>query len=228
LVKQLTQTGNSLRAHLAEFGCSYPKGNLGLSQAVNTAQDTTNTDIPAVARQAMFSLVEQLKTLKQEIMKLDKQMVTWHKSHADSQRLATIPHIGAVTASAILAAVGTGKQFKSGREFAAWIGLVPRQNSSGGKERLGRISKKGDTYLRKLLVMVATSQLRSHRIEKAPDGQWFGELLRRKSARVASVALANKMARVAWAVLTKGESYRASTTTTGATAVEKVLMTATA
>jgi transposase len=225
LVQQLTQTGNSLRAHLAEFGCSYPKGHLGLSQAVNTAQDTTNTDIPAVARQAMFSLVEQLKTLKQEVTKLDKQMVTWHKSHADSRRLATIPHIGAITASAIVAAVGTGKQFKSGREFAAWIGLVPRQNSSGGTERLGRISKKGDTYLRKLLVMVATSQLRSHRIDKAPGGQWFGELLRRKSARVASVALANKMARVAWAVLTKGESYRVSNTISATTAEENVLMT---
>jgi transposase len=136
--------------------------------------------------------------------------MAWHKTNADSQRLATIPNIGVVTASAIVAAVGTGKQFKSGREFSAWTGLVPRQNSSGGKERLGRISKKGNPYLRKLLVLGATTQLRGGRIEKAAGGQWFGQLVRRKPARVAAVALANKTARVVWAVLTKGETYRAS------------------
>ena len=112
-----------------------------------------------------------------------------------------------------LAAIGGGRQFKSGREFAAWVGLVPRQSSSGGKERLGRISKKGNAYLRRLLVMGATAQLRGARqIGNAPGGPWFGQLIRRKSARVASVALANKMARVAWAVLTKGEVYRCATT----------------
>ena len=137
-------------------------------------------------------------------------MMAWHKMQADSQRLATIPGVGVVTASAVIAAIGTGKQFKSGREFAAWVGLVPRQNSSGGKERLGRISKKGNTYLRKLLVLGATAQLCGGRPEKAPGGQWFGQLMRRKSARVASVALANKMARVAWAILTKGEVYKPS------------------
>ena len=210
LIQQLTQTGNALRAHLAEFGWIYPQGNIGLSQAVNTVQDTNNTDMPVVAQQAMFSLVQQLKTIKQEVTKLDKQMVTWHKSNVDSQRLATIPSIGVVTASAIVGTIGTGKQFKSGREFSAWLGIVPRQNSSGGKERLGRISKKGNPYLRKLLVLGATSQLRGNRIEKAPGGQWFEQLTRRKPKRVASVALANKMARVAWAVLTKGENYMAA------------------
>jgi transposase len=210
LIQQTTQTGNALRAHLAEFGWIYPLGNKGLSQAVGTAQDTQNTDLPAVARQAMCSLVEQLKMLKQEIAKLDQQMRGWHKANADSQRLATIPNIGIVTASAIVGTIGTGKQFKSGREFSAWLGIVPRQNSSGGIDRLGRISKKGNPYLRKLLVMGATSQLRGGRIENAPGGQWFEQLMRRKTARVASVALANKMARVAWAVLTKGEGYRAA------------------
>jgi transposase len=208
LIQQVTQTGNALRAHLAEFGWIYPQGNRGLAQAVAATQDTKNIDLPVVAQQALFSLVDQLKTLKQELVKLDKQMNLWHATQIDSQRLTTIPGVGVVTASAIVAAIGTGNQFKSGREFAAWVGLVPRQNSSGGKERLGRISKRGNTYLRSLLVMGATTQLRGKQINKAPGGLWFGELVRRKSARVASVALANKMARMAWAVLTKKESYR--------------------
>lgn len=212
LIQQTTQTGNALRAHLAEFGWIFPKGNAGLSQAIGTVLDAKDTDIPAVALQAMCALVEQIKALQQEIAKLDKQMRLWHKSNADSQRLATIPNIGVVTASAIVATAGTGKQFKSGREFAAFIGIVPRQNSSGGKERLGRISKKGNSYLRKLLVLGATSQLRSNRIQQAPGGQWFGQLTRRKPKRVAAVALANKTARIAWAVLTKGESYRKTMT----------------
>jgi len=179
-----------------------------MSQAKKMVEENENADLPAFAQQAMCCLVEQLKTLHQEVAKLDKQMVAWHKSQADSQRLATIPGIGVVTASAILAAIGSGKQFKSGREFAAWVGLVPRQNSSGGKERLGGISKKGNPYLRKLLVTGATCQLRGQRPNKAAGGEWFKQLMRRKSARVASVALANKMARVAWAVLTKGEAYK--------------------
>jgi transposase len=112
-----------------------------------------------------------------------------------------------VTASAIIAAIGDGRHFRSSREFAAWVGLVPRQNSSGGKERLGRISKKGNIYLRSLLVVGATALLRSDYRNKS-DGAWFGNLLRRKRARVATVALANKMARIAWAVLIKGEVYR--------------------
>ena len=225
LIQQLTQTGNALRAHLAEFGWVFPLGNVGVYKAIRTVQETTNADLPAIAQQAMFSLVGQLKVLKQEIMKLDKQMAAWHKAHADSQRLATIPGIGAVTASAILAAIGSGTQFKSGREFAAWVGLVPRQSSSGGKERLGHISKKGNIYLRKLLVLGATTQLRGKYIERAPGGQWFGQLVRRKAARVASVALANKMARVAWAVLTKGQKYVASAALSVTGIEEKTLMT---
>ena len=228
LVQQITQTSNALRAHLAEFGWIFPQGNVGMSRAIGIVQDTDHVDLPIVAQQAMFSLVEQIKTLKQEIIKLDKQMAAWHKAQADSQRLATIPGVGVITASAIVAAIGTGKQFKSGREFAAWVGLVPRQNSSGGKERLGHISKQGNTYLRKLLVMGATGQLRGKYVDKAPGGEWFGQLVRRKSARVASVALANKMARVAWAILTKGESYKKSAAANGNNLEGAVLMTATA
>lgn len=208
LIRQRTQVGNALRAHLAEFGLVFPQGVAGLTQAIRTIRDTSAGTIPAGAHDTLGTLVDQIDALKKAITRLDHQMQAWHRTTADSQRLATIPGIGVVTASAVLAAIGTGKQFRSGREFAAWIGLVPRQHSSGGKDRLGHISKQGNQYLRQLLVLGATAQLHGQRRERAPGGAWFDALLRRKPGRVATVALANKMARVAWAVLTKGGSYR--------------------
>jgi transposase len=213
LILQRTQTMNALRAHLAEFGLIFVQRNVGIAQAIKIIQDAENTEIPAFVRQVLSSLVEQLKKLKGEIAKLDAQMVAWHRSSADSLRLATIPGVGAVTASALIAAIGDGKQFRSAREFASWIGMVPRQHSSGGKERLGRISKQGNAYLRTLLVLGATGLLRGSYRKKAVGGSWFNDLLQRKPKRVASIALANKMARVAWAVLTKGGVYRCTEAT---------------
>ena len=204
LVAQQTQLINALRAHLAEFGHIFPQGNSGVLQAIALVRGTADETLPALARQVVLSLSEQLARLKVEIAKLNRQLLSWHRAHAESLRLATIPGIGHITASAIVAAVGNGQQFHSAREFAAWIGLVPRQHSTGGKSRLGRISKQGNRYLRQLLVLGATSYLRSHR-ERTP---WFEQLVRRKAARVASVALANKLARIAWAILTKNEVYR--------------------
>jgi len=209
IVRQHTQLINALRAHLAEMGLIFPQGNIGTARAIAAVQETENADFPAFIRQVLFSLIEQIKNLKKEIAVLDKQMTAWHRAHGDSQRLVGIPGVGVVTATAIIAAIGDGKQFRSGREFAAWIGLVPRQNSSGGKEQLGRISKKGNTYLRRLLVTGATTQLRGNRRTQPPGGIWLEQLLRRKCARVATVALANKMARIIWAVLSRGENYRA-------------------
>jgi transposase len=133
-----------------------------------------------------------------------------HRARPDSQRLTTIPGIGHVTASAIIASIGDGKQFRSARQFAAWVGLAPRQNSTGGKSRLGRISKQGNPYLRQLLVQCASTQLRGRLRTSAPGGGWFEQLVLRKKPRVAGVALANKTARIAWAVLTKGGTYRAA------------------
>lgn len=208
LIGQRTQTINALRCHLAEFGVIFPQGDSGVTQAIALLQSGTDQEVPAFAQRALLSLVGQLEHLKQEIASLDKQMMTWHRQNADSQRLAAIPGIGVVTATAMIAAIGDGKQFKSGREFAAWLGLVPKQNSSGGKERLGRISKKGNVYIRTLLVSGATGLLRGNYRNKAAGGVWYAELLKRKSPRVATVAMANKMARVAWALLTKGEAYR--------------------
>jgi transposase len=210
LMVQRTQTINALRAHLAEFGVIFPLGNAGVAQAIVYVREVKMTDVPAVALQVLASLVEQTEHLAQEIAKLDKQMLAWHRANEGSKRLAAIPGIGVVTATAIVAAAGDGKQFATGREFSAWLGLVPNQNSSGGKERLGRISKKGNPYVRKLLVVGATSLLRGKSRDKAVGGVWFAEVLKRKQARVATVALANKMARVAWAVLTKNEAYRVS------------------
>lgn len=209
LIRQRTQLLNALRGHLAELGLIFPQGNAGAAQAIAAVRETENADIPSFIRHVLCSLIDQIEHLKKEITEFDKGMTAWHRAHADSQRLATIPGVGIVTASAIIAAIGDGKQFHSGREFAAWIGLVPRQSSSGGKESLGRISKKGNVYLRQLLVMGATTQLLGKRRERAPGGLWFGQLLLRKPARVAAVALANKMARIVWAVLTTGEIYRA-------------------
>jgi transposase len=210
LITQRTQAINALRAHLAEFGFIFPLGNIGMTKAIDAVQNLKDTDCPAFVRQVLLSLVSQLECLKKDISRLDQQMTAWHRANADSQRLATIPGIGVVTASAIVAAIGKGKQFQSGREFAAWLGMVPRQNSSGGKERLGRISKQGNAYLRTLLVVGATALLRGNYRKKAAGGLWFAELLKRKPARVATVALANKMARIAWAVLTRGDVYRAT------------------
>jgi transposase len=210
LVTQRTQTINALRAHLAEFGWIFPLGNLGVSKAIQAVQTLTERDCPVLVQQVLSSLVSQIEQLKKEVSKLDQHMLAWHRANADSQRLATIPGIGVVTASALVAAIGDGKHFQSGREFAAWLGMVPRQNSSGGKERLGRISKQGNAYVRRLLVVGATALLRGDYRKNAAGGAWFTELLMRKPARVATVALANKMARVAWAVLNRGDVYRAT------------------
>jgi len=209
LVRQRIQLTNALRSHLAELGVIFPQGKAGITRMMAAAQEANDTELPAFIQQVLCLLVEQIKHLKKQTMALDKQLTEWHRAHADSQRLATIPGIGMVTATALIAAIGDGKQFSSGREFAAWVGLVPRQNSSGGKEQLGRISKKGNVYLRQLLVTGATTQLVPSYRAKAQDSSWFEQLLRRKPARLATVALANKMARIAWAVLTKGEGYKA-------------------
>lgn len=208
LVRQQTQLNNALRAHLSELGLIFPLGSMGMARAIAMVRETEDPQLSAFVRQILDALINQIECLKKQIAALDKQMMAWHRSNTDSQRLATIPGIGVVTATTIIATIGDGKQFRSGRELAAWIGLVPRQSSSGGKEKLGSISKKGNHHLRQLLVVGATTQLLRRQREKAAGGAWFAQLLERKPPRVASVALANKMARIAWVVLTRSENYR--------------------
>jgi transposase len=156
-------------------------------------------------------MAQQVAMLDKQIRRLDAELVAWHRNNAASRLLATIPGVGIVTATAIAATAPDPAYFGSGRAFAAWLGLTPRANSSGGKERLGRITKMGGQYIRTLLVVGATAVVRSARMK---DGSWLTKwarsLLERKSARLVTVALANKMARVAWAVLSRGNSFRPS------------------
>ena len=165
--------------------------------------------MPSLARIALAPLVASIEQLQVQIKAIDTELLDWHRSNAASRRLETIPGIGFITATAIAATVTDPSHFSSGRQFAAWLGLVPRQNSSGGKERLGSISKMGDRYIRTLLVIGATSVMRHARDKTATGAEWVNALLARRPARLVSVALANKTARIAWAVLARGEIYRA-------------------
>lgn len=209
LVRQRTMLVNALRAHLAEFGHVAAQGNAGRSALLALVErHFEQTGIPAAAAPALHCLAAQIGTLSQQIGELEHAIGAEHESNAASRRLATIPSIGPITASAIAATVPDAAQFRSGREFAAWLGLTPRQNSSGGKSRLGAISKKGDRTLRSLLVLGATSMLRRPGALSPEHRAWLEGLLARKPARLTSVALANKIARIAWAVLAKGTIYR--------------------
>jgi len=165
--------------------------------------------LPEIARMALGSLMAQLDSLASEIHRLERRLLAWHRADEVSQRLETIPGVGIITATALAASVSDPHVFKNGRQFAAFLGLVPRQNSSGGKDRLGRISKMGDGYLRRLLVMGATSVIRRADKNTSATGAWVRSLLERKPARLTTVAMANKTARIAWAVMTRGDVYRA-------------------
>lgn len=206
LVKSRTMLVNALRAHLAEFGHVAPQGQAGLSRLVELVAQGASA--PAAALPALTGLVEQIAALGERIGAIERAIRAAHVQSQASRRLATVPGIGPITASALLATVPDPTVFRHGREFAAWLGLTPRQNSTGGKQRLGAISRKGDRTLRTLLVLGATALLR-RRDSLAPDHRaWLEGLIARKPARLVTVALANKLARIAWAVLARGEAYR--------------------
>lgn len=207
LVKQRTMLINALRCHLAELGIVAPQRMTGLAQLVAVMKDDKDGRIPALARRALDPLLSQLDHVQAAVMQIETEIDAWHKANDVSRRLATIPGIGPIIASAVTATMLDPAHFRSGREFAAWLGLVPKQNSSGGKERLGRISRQGNRYVRRLLVIGATAVLRYART-KAPGSDWVRTLLERKPARLVTVALANRMARTAWALLTHKEDYR--------------------
>lgn len=157
---------------------------------------------------ALHTIGSQLRSLASEVDRL-AQILVWHRADDTSRRLATIPGIGPITASAIAAAVPDASLFRSGRQFAAWLGLTPRPHSSGGKERLGGINKQGDGYFRKLLVVGATAVMRMARKDATPQ-PWVAQLLERKPVKIATVGLANKTARIAWAVMARKEVYAAA------------------
>jgi transposase len=207
LIKQRTMLINALRCHLAEFGIIAAQRMTGLGELLSVLEDEADGRVPDLARCALRPLATQLQLTQKAIVQVEAEIGAWHKSNDASRRLATIPGIGPIIASAIAATVPNPAHFRSGREFAAWLGLVPRQNSSGGKDRLGRISRQGNRYIRRLLVIGATARIR-YAGTKMDPGCWLRRLLGRKPARLASVALANKMARIAWTLLVRGSSYQ--------------------
>lgn len=209
LVRQRTMLINALRGHLAEFGIVAAQGPVGVKAAIERFR-AEQDNFPDLVRSAIRRLVGQIEEVGEEVRKAEKEIVIWCRTDAASRRLVTIPGIGPITASAISAAVPDPTLFRTGRHFAAWLGLTPRPHNSGGKERLGGISKQGDGHIRRLLVVGATSVLRRAQ-QETPGRTWARQLLTRKPARVVSVALANKMARIAWAVLVRGEIYKAAT-----------------
>ena len=207
LLRQQTQAINALRAHLAELGIAAAKGREGLKQLLKIIADEKDARLPIDARASLIVLAAQLQALHTMISSIERRLTVQHRASEESKRVATVPGIGTLGASAITATVTDASAFRSGRDFAAWIGLVPRQDSTGGKPKLGPISKQGDRYLRRILVIGAHSVLR--RAKQNPEKYpWLTRLLARRPFKVVAIALANKMARVAWALLVSGGRYR--------------------
>jgi len=209
LIRQRTQLINALRAHLAELGLVAEKGREGVVELAAIISDERNSHaLPPAMKQALQAILDQLTALQQPVGQLDRCIHAQHRASDVSRRVETVPGIGVIGATAITSTVTDPSVFKTGRDFAAWIGLVPRQYSTGGKEKLGGISKQGDRYLRRLLVIGATAVIQHARRhpEKHP---WIMRLLAKKPAKLVAVAVANKMARIAWAIMAKGGTYRA-------------------
>jgi transposase len=208
LMRQQTSVINAIRAHLAEFGIVAPVGRQGVGQLLGVVADSNDKRLPEIARTCVSALGAQLQILKAQILEFDRMIMAWYRSSEVSKRLDQVPGVGPVLATALVASVADPKAFRSGRDFSAWIGLVPKQNSSGGKERLGSISKRGDRYLRSLFTTGALAVIRYAKIHGAKHRPWLTALLARRPTKVAAIALANKIARMAWAMMAKGERYK--------------------
>lgn len=209
LVKQRTQLVNMIRGLLAEFGIEMARG---LHHAINLAAQLASgamPNVPELAGRIISGLAGQIGDLQVRLTALEKELLAWHRSNEVSQRLATIPGVGLISATALAASVTDPGRFGSGRQFAASLGLTPLQSSSGGKERMGRISRMGDRYLRRLLVIGMTSLVRRARAKPDAVDPRIAAMLARKPARVVTVAIANRTARVAWSIMARGGVYRA-------------------
>ena len=207
-VRQQNAVINSIRAHLAELGIVAPVGRNGIEELLDVAADPNDDRVPEAARDCIVALGAQLRMLKAQILEFDRRIMAWHRSNETSRRLDEIPGVGPALATALVASVANPKAFRSGRDFSAWIGLVPTQNSSGGKEKLGGITKRGDRYLRSLFTTGALAVIRYAKIHGSKHRPWLTGLLARRPTKVAAIALANKIARMAWAMMSKGECYR--------------------
>ena len=208
LIRQQTAVINAIRAHLAEFGIVAPVGRLGVEALLGVVADPKDKRVPEVARACLAALGAQLRVLKKQILEFDRMINAWHRSNETSKRLDEIPGVGPALATALVASVANPRAFRSGRDFSAWIGLVPKQHSSGGKDRLGSISKQGDRYLRGLFTAGALAVIRYAKIHGTKHRPWLAALLARRPTKVAAIALANKLARMAWAMMAKGECYK--------------------
>jgi transposase len=208
LIKTRTMLVNALRAHLAEFGFVAAKGIGKLPDLIKIVSEAPAAALPEMARTPLSGFLDAIALLNAQLDSIEKQLRAWHNANQQSKRLETAPGVGLIGATALCALVPDPKLFKNGRHFAAWIGLTPRIDGTGGKIKLGRISKAGDRTLRRLFVLGATSLLKSLANKTTALALWVQALLARRSRRAVTVALANKLARVAWAIMAREEAYR--------------------
>ena len=207
-VRQRTQLINALRAHLAEFGVVAGVGRNGVERLVKVIEDDRDERVPASARACLLALRDQLASVKQQILEADRRLLACHRASEVSRRLDGIPGVGPLIATALVASIPDPHAFRSGRDLSAWIGLVPREDSTGGKHRPGHISKAGNRYLRKLLVIGALSIIRRAKQTGSSRRAWLIALMERRSTKLAAIALANKIARTAWAMMAHGTCYQ--------------------
>lgn len=208
-VKARTAQGNQIRGLLAEFGIILPHRICTIIQRIPEILEDGESGLTQTMRQLLARLTDHLKELDKQVNELEAQIQRWHQNNKASQRLAEIPGLGPITASAIIATLGDAREFKNGRQLAAWLGLVPKQHSSGGKQVLLGISKRGDSYLRTLLIHGARAVIR-YASHKEISDNWLGKILTRRNKNVVAVALANKNARIIWSLMTKGTSFKAN------------------